>query len=264
MSLLVRAFAVCAALWSAACATPSRAPSSLLVRAGDGPFVAVKECSIPAWEPWYARFAVHSWIDYRRDDGRCFRIGVPAPNTDVRHVEIEEAAVFDDRRWEERVRVVRVLTGDDASAALVRLAELAASGEAWADGGYRAFPGPNSNTFVERLVRRAPGLDAQLSPNALGRDYAPFRAGLTAGGTGVELETPVLGAEVGLREGVQLHVLQLPIGVRLWPPAVLLPFLPALGPYWTRRGSESPSRQRGSCGFSGSGSVRQRANAVRE
>ena len=37
-----------------------------------------------------------------------------------------------------------------------------------------------------------------------------------------------LGAQVGLAEGVELHLLGLTLGVDLWPPQVKLPFLPAI------------------------------------
>jgi len=38
-------------------------------------------------------------------------------------------------------------------------------------GGYRLWPGPNSNTFVASIMRAAPEIDAVLPPNAVGRDY---------------------------------------------------------------------------------------------
>jgi len=38
-------------------------------------------------------------------------------------------------------------------------------------GGYRIFPGPNSNTFVAHVLRHVPGLVATLSPLAVGRDF---------------------------------------------------------------------------------------------
>lgn len=211
----------------AACA--SQRPSVVVPRAGDGPLVVVKECNLPEWEPWYARFAVHTWIDYRDESGAWARIGVPGPSTDVRRSALAPEQASDDQRWERPVRVIDVIRGEAAVAAIQGLAS---AEEQWEDGGYSAFPGPNSNTFIERVARATSGLAPMLSPNATGRDYAPFRAGITGSATGVELETPVLGAELGLREGVQVHVAQLPIGVQLWPPAIVLPFLPAIGPRW--------------------------------
>lgn len=211
----------------ALCSCASRSPSVLAERLPEGPVVLVKECRIPSWEPWYARFAVHTWIDVRGADGRWTRIGIPGTTSDVVRRDLEPAEALADERWERRVRLVDVVTGPAAARALTRLADAEAS---WEDGSYSAYPGPNSNTFIERVARATPGLAPQLSPNAVGRDHAGFRAGVTGSGTGFELETPLLGAEIGLREGAQLHLAQLPFGVRLWPPALLLPFLPAIGP----------------------------------
>lgn len=96
---------------------------------------------------------------------------------------------------------------------------------------YRAWPGPNSNSFVDRIGRDCPELAFELEHNAAGKDYA-LRAGPTTTGTGLELESPVLGIQLGLREGVEVHFLQLTWGVSLFPPALKLPLLPRLG--WRR------------------------------
>jgi hypothetical protein len=74
---------------------------------------------------------------------------------------------------------------------------------------YLAWPAPNSNTFVAAM---------------LGKDYRGILGGSpTTRGTGVQVETPLLGVLVGLREGVEVHVLGLSVGVGFWPPAVKLP-----------------------------------------
>lgn len=192
-----------------------------------GPLVLVKQVHIPDWEPWYARFAVHTWIDYRDANGRWQRVGVPGTHTDVVREELDEAEALDDVRWDETVRVIDRLTGERAARVVEQLEDAEAQ---WVDGSYAPFPGPNSNTFIERVVRATDGLSTQLEPNAVGKDHAGLRAGVTPSGTGIELESAWLGAELGLKEGVQLHLAQLPIGVRLWPPAILLPFAPAIGP----------------------------------
>tara|TARA_R110002072_G_scaffold69483_4_gene168428 strand:+ start:3072 stop:3737 length:666 start_codon:yes stop_codon:yes gene_type:complete len=201
-------------------------PSDVVPELPEGPVVLVKELNIPDRQPWYTHFAAHTFFEYRVD-GRWWRLGIPTRTYDIGHWEIETDDAADDRRWDRQVRVVDVLTGSRAQAAIAVLLE---PERFWTDGSYRAFPGPNSNTFAERVLRASPAFTTQLSPNAIGRDYALFHLGRTGSGSGIELETPILGAEIGIREGVQLHVLQFPIGVRFWPPAVLLPFLPALGP----------------------------------
>lgn len=40
-------------------------------------------------------------------------------------------------------------------------------------GGYRIYPGPNSNTFVAHVLRSVPELGVVLPSDAVGRDYLP-------------------------------------------------------------------------------------------
>ena len=58
------------------------------------------------------------------------------------------------------------------------------------------------------------------------------RAGVTTSRLGLELESPYLGVQVGLQEGVELHLIGLTAGVGLWPPSLKLPFLPAIPWEW--------------------------------
>lgn len=91
---------------------------------------------------------------------------------------------------------------------------------------YRFYPGPNSNTFGDVMLRRC-GLRASLPSTAVGKDWrGAFGGGRTSEGTGVQVETPVLGFKIGLKEGVEVHVLGLSFGVDLWPPAIIVPLGP--------------------------------------
>lgn len=91
---------------------------------------------------------------------------------------------------------------------------------------YIPIPGPNSNTYVETMLRRC-DIPATLPATAIGRDHRGIAgASLTSEGTGVQLETPVVGAKLGLKEGVELHFFSFAIGVDLWPPALIVPLGP--------------------------------------
>ena len=88
---------------------------------------------------------------------------------------------------------------------------------------YRAWPGPNSNSFIDSLLRSC-DVDLPMSPTAIGKDWRGWvGASVTRQSTGVQLETPVIGIAIGLREGLELHPLGLTLGVDPWPPATLLP-----------------------------------------
>lgn len=89
---------------------------------------------------------------------------------------------------------------------------------------YRFYPGPNSNTFGDVMLRRC-DLHASLPSTAIGKDWRGwFGAGITSEGTGVQVETPLVGLKLGLKEGIELHVIGLSFGVDFWPPAIIVPF----------------------------------------
>jgi hypothetical protein len=90
---------------------------------------------------------------------------------------------------------------------------------------YWAYPGPNSNTYIDHLLRKC-DLWADLPATAIGKDYRGrlIGASYTSGGTGFQVETPLVGFRLGLREGVEVHLLSLAFGIDLWPPALIVPF----------------------------------------
>lgn len=88
---------------------------------------------------------------------------------------------------------------------------------------YRAWPGPNSNTFGDVMLRRC-GLHASLPANAIGKDYrGKIGVSWTSEGTGFQIETALIGLRLGLKEGLELHVIGIAVGIDLWPPALLVP-----------------------------------------
>jgi len=88
---------------------------------------------------------------------------------------------------------------------------------------YRAWPGPNSNTFGDVMLRRC-GLHASLPATAIGKDYrGALGVSWTTEGTGFQIESWLLGLRLGLKEGVEVHVIGLAFGVDLWPPALIVP-----------------------------------------
>jgi hypothetical protein len=91
---------------------------------------------------------------------------------------------------------------------------------------YIFYPGPNSNTFGD-VVLRTCKLAASLPSTSVGKDWRGLvGAGITTERTGIQIETPVLGLKVGLKEGIELHVIGLAIGVDFWPPAIIVPVGP--------------------------------------
>jgi hypothetical protein len=91
---------------------------------------------------------------------------------------------------------------------------------------YRFYPGPNSNTFGDVMLRRC-DLHAGLPSTSVGKDWrGGFGITGTTEGTGFQVETPVLGFKLGLKEGFEIHIIGLSFGIDLWPPAIILPLGP--------------------------------------
>jgi hypothetical protein len=192
---------------------------------------AVKSCRMPEGEPTITHFAHHSWIDLKRGDERSWRrIEITSETSGVRSTDIRPAAARRDVRWGEReVRVLACVSGPNARSVVEQIEQRAGElSQRYADD-YIAWPGPNSNTLIADIARSVPGLSVQMHHNAVGKDYPGWiEAGLTSSRTGVHLDTLPLGVALGLREGIELHFLQLTFGLSFWPPRLELPFLPEL------------------------------------
>jgi hypothetical protein len=88
------------------------------------------------------------------------------------------------------------------------------------------WPGPNSNTFADGLIR-ACGLGIELPATAVGRDYrGPIGVSTTEGKTGVQVETWLGGAKIGLKEGIGADLAGLSLGLHFWPPGIEVPVNP--------------------------------------
>ena len=97
---------------------------------------------------------------------------------------------------------------------------------------YRAWPGPNSNTFTAYVARAVPELGVALPSNAVGKDYLPDGALFAAApsGTGYQLSVfGVGGVLVARAEGFEINVLGLNLGIDFATPGVMLPGIGRLG-----------------------------------
>ena len=97
---------------------------------------------------------------------------------------------------------------------------------------YRTWPGPNSNTFTAFVGRQVPELEIDLPPTAVGKDYLANGSvvGPTPSGTGFQFSLlGLIGVMAALKEGIELNILGLVVGIDLQPPALKLPGLGRLG-----------------------------------
>jgi len=185
----------------------------------DKPYVAVLSGEIP--EP-ISMVARHAWIIANKADG-----------TDLRRYELLGDAfatvTSDPLDWigPGDVALHGVIGGDRAEVAgVVECLERETPLYNEEHPTYFPMPGPNSNTYVDQMLRRC-DIHCDLPATAVGKDYrGVIGASFTSGGTGVQLETWLGGVKIGVKEGVELHVLGLSIGVDLWPPALIVPVNP--------------------------------------
>ncbi|HTZ37746.1 MAG TPA: DUF3750 domain-containing protein [Stellaceae bacterium] len=96
---------------------------------------------------------------------------------------------------------------------------------------YRAWPGPNSNTFLAHIGRQVPELGLDLPPNAIGKDFLGSALVAAApSGTGFQLSLyGVAGILLAADEGFELNLLGLNLGIDPARPALKLPAIGRLG-----------------------------------
>lgn len=130
--------------------------------------------------------------------------------------------------------IVTAIKGAKAEELIAKVRKVIAEYPFSQGGGYKIYPGPNSNTFIAHILRQVPEIGTVLPPEATGRDYlsdggfvfiAPdkkdFR--LSLGG--------YAGISIGVRSGFEINFLGLVAGIDIQNPGVKIP---ALGYFGTK------------------------------
>ena len=178
---------------------------------------------------WRGIFAVHSWIVVKEANApRYTRFDYTAWGEPIR-----VNGFAPDGRWFGGTPETIAVADGEAASRMIPKVRAAVEGYEWrSTGDYRAWPGPNSNTFVTAVMAAVPELQAALPPTAIGKDF-PYDGdmfGLTPSATGVRITVGgYLGLTVGWVEGIEINVLGAVFGIDLRRPAVKLPALGRLG-----------------------------------
>jgi hypothetical protein len=172
---------------------------------------------------WRGIFAHHTWIVVKEKDApRYTRYDVVGWGRPVR----QDNWVADGRWFGQVPELVAGIEGEAAEALIPKVRAAVASYPYGGNGAYQAWPGPNSNTFVNHVLAAIPEAGIALPPTALGKDFrtdgrfaglTPSRSGLHVGYGGL------LGLTVGWIEGVEVNLLGLVAGFDLRRPAIKLP-----------------------------------------
>ena len=176
---------------------------------------------------WRGAFAVHTWIavkpanasGYLRYEVIGWRL-----RSGNSVLSISDYRAPDGEWFGAKPQLLRDLRGADAAAVIAKLPGALA---AYPYGGeYRAWPGPNSNTFVAWMGREIPELRLAMPSNAIGKDYVPIGdiVGWSPSHTGVQVSLYGLaGAIVSGDEGIELNLLGLVAGIDFRHPGIKLP-----------------------------------------
>ncbi|WP_413294486.1 DUF3750 domain-containing protein [Bdellovibrio sp. HCB185ZH] len=198
---------------------------------------------------WKGNLAVHSWIAYKEKDASQWSIyeviGYYAnrgwPVVRLTHRQPDE-------RWFGNEPTLHLDVRGEAAEEMIPNILKAVESYPYPDS-YRVYPGPNSNTFVSYVMRNTPGIYTDLPPHAIGKDWIGRAQpmGITESGTGVQLSLfGMLGASVGLAEGIEINLLGMNFGIDFARPALKLPFVGRLGmsdkPVFTAPSEPSSSR----------------------
>ncbi len=178
---------------------------------------------------WRGVFAHHTWVVVKeRDASRYTRYDVVGWGRPVRM----DNWAADGRWYGQDPEVVGALDGAAAEALIPRIREAVAAYPYSEAGGYSAWPGPNSNTFVNHVLAAIPEAGIALPPTALGKDYRTDGsfAGFAPSRSGVQVAVKGLfGVTLAWVEGVEVNVLGLVAGLDLRRPALKLPGFGRIG-----------------------------------
>lgn len=178
---------------------------------------------------WKGAFATHCWIVLKPKGAAAWtRYDYTAWGEPIRI-----NGFVPDGRWFGKIpEVVFAADGEAAERAIPKLKAAIEAYRYAENGDYRAWPGPNSNTFVAAVLAAAPELGARLPTTAVGKDfpYAGDWLSLTPSRTGVSFTLGGYGGlTLGWREGLEVNLLGAVFGVDLRRPAIHLPGLGRFG-----------------------------------
>lgn len=203
--------------------TASRDSANIAPKASEAKEAIVQVYGARAWS-WRGYFAVHTWVATKEEGADHYRVHEV---TGWRQYVVNSRPDDPDRHWYGAIpELYADIRGEDAAAMIPDIYKAVESYPYVTE--YEAWPGPNSNTFVAWVIRETPGLNVALPNHAIGKDYLGDRiAAAVPGGAGYQLSLGgYVGVLAGVREGLELNILGLSLGIN---PIALGIKLPGLG-----------------------------------
>ena len=173
--------------------------------------------------------SVHSWIVTKRNGERSYtrydKVGWGTP--------VRRNAYAADAYWYSNApTILTTLRGDEADRAIEGIERAVATYPYARRGGYRIWPGPNSNSFIAHVLREVPSLRVNLPEIAVGRDYPTDGRLVAWDGERHDLRLSLwgyAGLTIGRTSGLELSFLGLVTGIDPFRPALKLPGFGRIG-----------------------------------
>lgn len=214
--------------------TADRSSAGLAPDPVETPEAVVQVYAARAWS-WRGYFAVHTWISTKAEGASHYRVHQVVG---WRRPIVQSQVQTPDRAWYgQPPTLLADLRGPQATEAIAQI-EQAVIDYPYPDQ-YRAWPGPNSNTFVAWLIRQADALNVALPNHAIGKDYLGMHvAAVPPGGAGLQVSLGgIAGVLLGWREGFEMNILGLSFGVN---PMAMGIKLPGIGEWALRNTNPMP------------------------
>lgn len=210
--------------WSQA----GRASAGILPRPAASPQAVVRVFAARTVR-WRGIFATHTWIVVKEAGAaRYDRFDYTAWGEPVRTNGFAPDALW----FGSAPELVFAADGEMAERAIPKIRAAVAGYAHSRRGDYRAWPGPNSNTFVAAVMAAVPELEAALPPTAIGKDFPHDGRWLAPAIGGYGLRATLAGyagLTLGWYEGIEVNILGAVIGLDLRRPAIKLPAVGRIG-----------------------------------
>jgi hypothetical protein len=176
---------------------------------------------------WKQIFAVHSWIAFKENGASSYtRYDYTAWGEPIR----VNGFAADGRWFGEIPQTVFAADGAEAEKLIPKIKQAIETYAYRNYGDYRAWPGPNSNTFIAAIIDAVPEMRTTLPPTAVGKDFPYDRNWLSSTATGFRATLGgYLTLTIGWIEGIELSLLGGVVGLDIRRPAIKLPGLGRIG-----------------------------------
>lgn len=211
--------------------TASRESANLLPKAADQKESVIHVLGARAYS-WRGYFGIHPWIAWKKSGETEYTVAqVVGWYLRGRGTSVSVDTDLPDRRWfGNKPTVYQTIKGDQADKVIEHVKKLITKYPKAKV--YRVWPGPNSNTFVDYIIRNTKELTVELPPHSIGKDFLPDSLFFdkSPGGYGFQFSLyGLLGLTMGVTEGIELNVLGMVFGIDFLRPALKLPIVGRLG-----------------------------------